>query len=149
MSIAKLHRLHESGSFEWPWDSPNGLLILRGAAGGGGGGGGIDQGNPVPGIHGWGCKHGDGGNGGQGGNILSGEGQIASIGGNGGKGFPGETLIFELSSLVTTRTLSASTLFRTGFFKAWPAGGRQRHPARTRNPQSSGPLPESTFRIRP
>ena len=35
MSTAKLHHLQESGSFEWIWDSPNGLLILRGAAGGG------------------------------------------------------------------------------------------------------------------
>jgi len=70
-----------------------------GNGGSGGGGGRIDQGNPVSGIHGQGCKHGDGGNGGQGGKMPPKEGQIASIGGNGGKGFPSETLIFELGSL--------------------------------------------------
>ncbi|MCY4226761.1 MAG: hypothetical protein OXF20_03520 [Gammaproteobacteria bacterium] len=90
-----------------------------GNGGSGGGGGRIDQGNPVSGIHGQGCKHGDGGNGGQGGKMPPKEGQIASIGGNGGKGFPGETLIFELGSL------SIGDHFEITIGNGGKGGGRQ------------------------
>ncbi len=38
MPTVRLERIMESGIFEWPWASKQGLLVIRGAAGGGGGG---------------------------------------------------------------------------------------------------------------
>ena len=73
------------------------------AAGGNGGdggeGGGLHEGNPVEGKHGRGCHYGDGGDGGRGAVAPPAGGRIASNGGNGGKGFPGETKIVELANL--------------------------------------------------
>ena len=39
MRDAALHRITESGNFEWPWAAPTGLAIIAGAAGDSGGGG--------------------------------------------------------------------------------------------------------------
>ena len=73
------------------------------AAGGDGGvggdGGGLHEGKPVEGQHGRGCHYGDGGRGGQGAVVPPVDGRLASNGGNGGKGFPGETRIVELADL--------------------------------------------------
>ena len=146
MRDAALHRITESGNFEWPWAAPTGLAIITGAAGGGGGGGafcleglnlfgagggggggrggattlqageesyraaggnggnggaggGLDDGHPVNGINGKGCHYGLGGDGGAGAVAPPAEGRLVSNGGNGGKGFPGETLLVELQGL--------------------------------------------------
>jgi len=147
MRDAALHRITESGNFEWPWAAPTGLAIITGATGGGGGGGGafcleglnlfgaggggggeggkattlqvgeqsyraaggnggdggagggLDDGRPVNGINGKGCHYGLGGDGGAGAVAPPAEGRLVSNGGNGGKGFPGETLLVELQGL--------------------------------------------------
>lgn len=147
MRDAPLHRITESGIFEWPWAAPTGLAIITGAAGGGGGGGGafcleglnlfgagggdggeggevttlqagdesyraaggnggdggngggLDDGHPVNGINGKGCHYGLGGDGGAGAVAPPAKGRLVSNGGNGGKGFPGETLFVELQGL--------------------------------------------------
>ena len=36
MRDARLHRIAESGYFEWPWATSSGLAIIAGADGGGG-----------------------------------------------------------------------------------------------------------------
>ena len=73
------------------------------AAGGNGGdggeGGGLHAGSPVEGKHGRGCHYGDGGDGGHGAVAPPAEDRLASDGGSGGKGFPGETQIVELANL--------------------------------------------------
>jgi len=116
MRDVALRRISESGSFEWPWAAPTGLAIVAGAAGGGGGGGGafcmeglnlfgggggggIHAGRPVNGTNGKGCHYGLGGNGGAGAIVPKAEGRLVANGGNGGKGFAGETLIVELQGL--------------------------------------------------
>ena len=120
MRDAALHRITESGNFEWPWAAPTGLAIITGAAGGGGGGGGafcleglnvfgaggdggggggLNEGHPVNGIDGKGCHYGGGGDGGAGAVAPPAEGRLVSNGGTGGKGFPGETLLVELQGL--------------------------------------------------
>lgn len=70
-----------------------------GNGGDGGGGGGLDDGHPVSGINGKGCHYGLGGDGGAGAIAPPAEGRLVSNGGNGGKGFPGETLLVELQGL--------------------------------------------------
>ena len=70
-----------------------------GNGGAGGDGGGLDEGKPVAGAHGTGCRHGDGGDGGNGGKAILVDGNLASDGGDGGRGFPGETLIVELDDM--------------------------------------------------
>ncbi len=113
-------RITESGVFEWPWAESRGLLVITGAAGGGGGGGGalcleglnlygagggggggggLNEGKPVEGNRGKGCHYGDGGDGGNGAVVPKADGRLASNGGKGGKGFPGETQIVELADL--------------------------------------------------
>ena len=147
MTGARLRRINESGTFEWPWTASSGLAILTGAAGGGGGGGGalcwealnlfggggggggggghattlkigeqvhraaggdggdggggggLDNGRPVSGKNGRGCNHGAGGDGGRGALAAPDERRIVANGGDGGKGFPGETAIAELHGL--------------------------------------------------
>ena len=116
-------RVTESGIFVWPWATPHGLAIVVGAAGGGGGGGGgaattvrtgdkihraaggsggdggLIDGSPVKGKDGKGCHYGVGGDGGHGAIAPRAEGRTVSDGGDGGKGFPGETRIVELQGL--------------------------------------------------
>lgn len=70
-----------------------------GNGGDGGGGGGLEDGHPVNGINGKGCHYGLGGDGGAGAVAPSAKGRLVSNGGNGGKGFPGETLLIELQGL--------------------------------------------------
>lgn len=70
-----------------------------GNGGGGGGGGGLYEGKPAAGACGVGCSHGNGGGGGEGGMAQPADGRLVSSGGEGGKGFPGETLIVELADL--------------------------------------------------
>ena len=72
---------------------------VGGNGGEGGSGGGLHEGEPVKGKHGKGCHHGDGGDGGRGAVVPPVDGRIASNGGDGGKGFPGETQIVELANL--------------------------------------------------
>ena len=73
------------------------------ASGGNGGGGGDSgrwvNGKPTEAKHGTGCRFGNGGDGGRGAFVASSPDRIVSNGGNGGKGFPGETLIVELADL--------------------------------------------------
>ncbi len=118
-------RVIKSGVFVWPWTESHGLLVIGGALGGGGSGGGatsvkrgkttyqaaggnggdgggggeLHEGKPVEGKHGKGCHYGDGGDGGRGAVVPPTDGRLASNGGNGGKGFPGETQIVELADL--------------------------------------------------
>ena len=147
MRDARLHRITESGYFEWPWAASSGLAIIAGAAGGGGGGGGafcleglnlfgaggggggggggtttlkageesyravggnggdggggggLEDGHPVHGTDGKGCHYGLGGDGGAKAVVRPAEGRLVSDGGEGGKGFPGETLLVELQGL--------------------------------------------------
>ena len=121
MQDAALERITESGSVEWPWATSAGLAIVTGATGGGGGGsgggatslkaggqtyraaggdgGGLADGQTVHGKNGRGCHYGSGGDGGGGATVPRTENQLASDGGSGGKGFPGETLIVELRGL--------------------------------------------------
>lgn len=70
-----------------------------GNGGNGGGGGGLHDGKPVTGKPGNGCHYGDGGDGGGGADVPPAEGRLTSNGGDGGKGFPGETRIVELTDL--------------------------------------------------
>ena len=70
-----------------------------GNGGGGGGGGGYVEGLPTDGMRGLGCHFGNGGTGGGGGTVSASPERIVSAGGNGGRGFPGETRIVELAEL--------------------------------------------------
>ena len=70
-----------------------------GGGGDGGGGGGLDDGQPVNGNNGKGCRHGDGGSGGRGAVASPAADRLVSNGGDGGKGFPGETRVVELHGL--------------------------------------------------
>ena len=70
-----------------------------GSGGDGGGGGGLIDGSPVKGKDGKGCHYGVGGDGGHGAIAPRAEGRTVSDGGDGGKGFPGETRIVELQGL--------------------------------------------------
>ena len=70
-----------------------------GNGGGGGGGGGLIDGKPTHGASGRGCLHGSGGAGGQGAVVSPNRNQIVSNGGDGGRGFPGETRVAELTDL--------------------------------------------------
>ena len=65
----------------------------------GGNGGGLREGKPVEGKRGKGYLYGDGGDGGRGAIVPPAAGRLASWGGDGGKGFPGETKIVELTNL--------------------------------------------------
>ncbi len=97
MRDAALQRITESGSFDWPWAAMAGLAIVTGASGGDGGG--LDAGRPASGKNGKGCDYGSGGGGGRGAVAPSADNRPVSNGGNGGKGFPGETRIVELQGL--------------------------------------------------
>ena len=70
-----------------------------GNGGGGGDGGGLHEGKPVTGKHSKGCLFGDGGRGGHGAIVPPANGRIRANGSNGGKGFPGETRIIELTDI--------------------------------------------------
>ena len=72
---------------------------VGGNGGGGGGGGGLGDGQPLNGKNGTGCHYGCGGQGGTGAVATPADGRLVSNGGNGGRGFPGETLIVELKGL--------------------------------------------------
>ena len=122
MQDAALRRVTQSGPFEWPWSASTGMAIIVAASGGGGGattlktgeqtyqafgggggdgggGGGLDDGQPVNGNNGKGCRHGDGGSGGRGAVASPAADRLVSNGGDGGKGFPGETRVVELHGL--------------------------------------------------
>ena len=70
-----------------------------GDGGWGGGGGGLQDGLPILGKRGAGCQYGSGGDGGKGAVASPADGRVTSNGGNGGKGYPGETLIISLEGL--------------------------------------------------
>lgn len=73
-----------------------------GRGGDGGDAGGFADGTPLKANEGRGCNHGNGGQGGSGGQVAKPDlapHRNLSNGGDGGKGFPGETLIVELHSL--------------------------------------------------
>ena len=70
-----------------------------GNGGAGGGGGSFIDGKPAEGANGLGCHFGDGGEGGRGAAVPASRERIVSNGGDGGKGFPGETLLMELADL--------------------------------------------------
>ena len=70
-----------------------------GGNGGGGGGGSFIDGKPTKGTDGAGCRYGDGGDGGPGAVVSPRPGRTVSHGGNGGRGFPGETRVVELADL--------------------------------------------------
>lgn len=57
------------------------------------------DGGPVAGTPGTGCHYGDGGEGGRGGVVPPSDRRVASNGGDGGRGFPGETVIVLLEDL--------------------------------------------------
>ena len=79
-----------------------GEVIYRaagGSGGDGGAGGGLEDAQPIRGTNGKGCHYGGGGDGGGGAIVPPAKGRIASDGGDGGKGFPGETRIIELHGL--------------------------------------------------
>ena len=59
----------------------------------------MSDGNPVNGKDGVGCRFGHGGKGGRGARAELAEDRTVSDGGNGGRGFPGETIIVELENL--------------------------------------------------
>lgn len=73
------------------------------ASGGNGGDGGsagcLQDGKPVIGAKGKGSHYGGGGDGGSGANPPQVDGRVLSNGGEGGKGFPGEIQIYELTEL--------------------------------------------------
>ena len=69
-----------------------------GNGGAGGGGGGLDEGAPKDGEERSGCRYGDGGDGGHGADVPE-DDRLAAVGGTGGKGFPGETLVVEIDDL--------------------------------------------------
>ena len=75
------------------------FVASGGNGGGGGDGGSLIDGRPTTAASGVGCRFGDGGNGGQGAVATPSSDQTVSDGGDGGKGFPGETLVVELSDL--------------------------------------------------
>ena len=108
-----LYRVVESGDFVWPWAASHGLLVICGGAGGGAGGGGALC---LEGLNLYGAGGGGGGGGAEATSVKHGEtvyqaagglgaevphsdGRLTSSGGDGGKGFPGETLIVELADL--------------------------------------------------
>ena len=73
--------------------------VSGGAGGGGGGAGGLQDGELVVGRSGRGSHFGSGGDGGMGANPIQSDDQLIARGGDGGKGYPGEMQIFELSNL--------------------------------------------------
>ena len=93
----------ENGNFEWPWQVDRGLMIISGASGGGGGGGGAFC------LQGLNLYGGGGGSGGGGGGTVGEKAGssdwIVADGGDGGTGFPGETVIFPLHDLSTGRII--------------------------------------------
>ena len=100
MQVNGLLKIVESGALEWPWRASTALLIISGAAGGGGGGG-IVNGEPVRGKDGRGCHFGDiaGGQGVKVGQEVRDSDAITADGGDGGRGFLGETVVQELTDL--------------------------------------------------
>ncbi|MCY4189605.1 MAG: hypothetical protein OXD30_14100 [Bryobacterales bacterium] len=89
MRDAALHRITESGNFEWPWAAPTGLAIIAGAAGGGGGGGGAFC---LEGLNLFGAGGGGGGGGGEATTLQVGEHNYQAAGGAGGNGGNGGSL---------------------------------------------------------
>lgn len=73
--------------------------VARGGdGGGGGGGGGLRDGEPASGGHGRGCSFGSS-EGGTGARPEAVSGRVTAHGGDGGRGFPGETLVREIDRL--------------------------------------------------
>ena len=70
-----------------------------GNGGNGGDSGGLIDGKPVKGAIGPGCHYGDGAEGGRGGVVPPAPDRTVSDGGDGGRGFPGETRVVELENL--------------------------------------------------
>ena len=70
-----------------------------GNGGDGGGGGGLREGTPVQGESGKGGSYGHGGGGGAGAEATPSEGRVVAGGGDGGRGFPGEVKVIEVSHL--------------------------------------------------
>ncbi len=89
MPTVRLERRIESGIFEWPWASPQGLLVMRGGAGGGGGGGGSFC---IDGLTIYGAGGGGGGGGGGATSVTCKQETWQAGGGNGGTGGGGGTL---------------------------------------------------------
>ena len=81
-----LRRIVESGTFEWPWPTPHGLIVMTGAAGGGGGGGGALC---IQGLNLYGARGGGGGRGGTATTLTIGPKELQAAGGNGGGGGDG------------------------------------------------------------
>ena len=81
-----LIRIVESGTFEWPWSTALGLVVVRGAAGGGGGGGGAFC---IEGLNLYGSRGGGGGGGGIATTVTIQEKTHQAVGGNGGGGGDG------------------------------------------------------------
>lgn len=98
MDAAGIKRIDKSGTYEWPWATNHGLIVICGASGGGGGGG-MDEGMPKRGVNGRGARYGEGGDGGQGAKADLEPPKLISEGGDGGKGFPGEIQVIELDDL--------------------------------------------------
>ena len=81
-------------------------MASGGNGGNGGSGGGIINGQPSAGAHGKGCLHGPGSEGGLGGQVTPDAAlSIFSNGGNGGRGFPGQTLITDVENLLVGTVL--------------------------------------------
>lgn len=95
------------------------LHVARGGSGGGGGGGGgIKDGEPLRGKDGAGCHFGLS-DGGAGGRPSAAPDRIVAEGGDGGRGFPGETVVVELEDL----TVGDALQIQVGEGGAGGAGG--------------------------
>ena len=81
-----LRRIRKSGTFEWPWPTSHGLIVVTGAAGGGGGGGGAFC---IQGLNLYGARGGRGGRGGTATTLATGTRTFPAAGGNGGGGGSG------------------------------------------------------------
>lgn len=83
MDAAGIKRIDKSGTYEWPWATNHGLIVICGASGGGGGGGGAfckDK------LNIFGSAGGKGGVGGNGTKVVVGPRQYIAFGGDGGGG---------------------------------------------------------------
>ena len=76
-------RIVESGTYEWPWSTALGLVIIAGAAGGGGAGGGAFC---IEGLNLYGAGGGGGGGGGGATTVTVGATTYRAAGGSGGGG---------------------------------------------------------------
>ena len=83
-------RIVESGTFEWPWSTPFGLLVITGASGGGGGGGAAFC---MEGLHLYLAGGGGGGGGGTSTTVHFKGRTYRAAGGDGGDGGGGGRLV--------------------------------------------------------